>query len=404
MTMKHKISVALLLLTCTLILNNAWAQTSHDTPSNAASNLLASDQRITFGGYGQIDYNQPFGNNSIQNGKLDVHRLVLLFGYRFTDKLSFVSEIELEHVKEVYVEQAFMQYSFNNYFQVRAGLMLVPMGIINEYHEPTTYHGVERPLIDTYIVPTTWREIGLGLTGTIPEISMRYQAYVMNGFSSYNGSAQLSGRNGLRKGRQKGAESIMRKPSLAFRTEYYGLLGLNLGFSAYAGQTQTSLYKKVDLDNQATITTADSSVVSVKMLGLDIRYQLKALEFRGQAYYSWLKNTLEYNNFTSSDGTLNDVGSSMYGYYAEIAYNIFHGAKFTKTALIPFVRYSQYSTQASVAEGLVKHEGYQYDVITAGIDWKIVSGLVIKADIQLIKPNTSSEYTQSFNAGLALWF
>lgn len=402
--MKSRIRLILVVFVCIISMQSSFAQNAQNTMSNAASSLLSSDQRITFGGYGQIDYNQPFGNHTIQNGNLDVHRLVLLFGYRFNDKLSFVSEIEVEHVVEVFVEQAFLQYSFNNYFQVRAGLMLVPMGIINEYHEPTTYHGVERPLIDTYIVPTTWREIGIGLTGTIPEVSMRYQAYVMNGFSSYNGSAQLSGKNGLRKGRQKGAESIMHLPSFAFRAEYYGVLGLNLGLSAYTGQTQSSLFKSVNTNDQVQMTTADSSVVSIKMFGFDGRFQRKALAFRGQVYYSWIDNTLEYNVFTAIDGVNNDVGSTMYGYYAEVAYNVFYKARFTKTALLPFVRYSSYSTQASVTDGLVKNESYHKEVITGGVDWKIVTGVVVKADIQFIRPKSSDQYSKAFNAGIAIWF
>ncbi|PIQ33611.1 MAG: hypothetical protein COW63_05460 [Bacteroidetes bacterium CG18_big_fil_WC_8_21_14_2_50_41_14] len=402
--MKYWKSLTLIMAISLTFVFTAQAQNAEYSPVNTVSNLLKSDQRITFGGYGQIDYNQPFGNNTLQNGNLDVHRLVLMFGYRFSDKLSLVSEIEVEHVQEVYIEQAFLNYSFAHYLQVRAGLMLVPMGIINEYHEPTNYHGVERPLIDSYIVPTTWREIGIGFTGIIPEASMRYQAYLMNGFSSYNGAARLSGKNGLRKGRQKGAESIILKPSLAFRAEYYGLLGLNLGLSAYAGQTQSSLYKSLSRDDQTAIARADSSVVSVKMLGVDVRYQRKALEIRGQFYHTWISNALEYNVFTASNGVYNDLGSTMVGYYAEVAYNLFYGAKFTKTELIPFVRYSVYNTQASVAEGFIENEDYQKEVITGGIDWKVVSGVVLKADVQLIKPKSSEGYSQAFDAGIAIWF
>ncbi len=85
----------------------------------------------------------------------------------------------------------------------------MPMGIINEYHEPTTFNGVERPLIDKYIAPTTWREIGFGATGILLPLSIKYQAYVMNGFNGYNGTAQLSGKDGLRKGRQKKGARIL---------------------------------------------------------------------------------------------------------------------------------------------------------------------------------------------------
>ena len=76
--------------------------------------------KLTIGGYVQIDYNEPDGSTP---GKLDVHRLVMLFGYKFTDKVSFLTEIEFEHVKEVYVEQAFVNYNVNNNFNIKGGLM-----------------------------------------------------------------------------------------------------------------------------------------------------------------------------------------------------------------------------------------------------------------------------------------
>ncbi len=303
--MKHfsKISIicAVLFVFSTQVVAQSF-ETNQSTLTNSASRMLMSDKKLIFGGYAQIDYNQPFGSNAIQNGKLDVHRLVLLFGYNFNSKLSFITEIEIEHVKEVFVEQAFINYAFNTYLNLRGGLILIPMGIINENHEPPTFNGVERPLIDKYIVPTTWREIGLGVTGTIPEISMKYQLYIINGFSSYDGHAQLSGKYGLRKGRQKGAESIMRSPGLASRIEYFGVLGLNLGLSGYFGKTQSALYKQIEKSEIDEIARADSSVVGVSMFGFDIRYQRRGIQIRGQVYYSSISNTEQYNHFTNVEG------------------------------------------------------------------------------------------------------
>ena len=377
---------------------------NNDIEANGASKLLASNKNITFGGYGQIDYNQPIGGNSIQNGTLDVHRLVLLFGYRFNDRLNFVSEIEVEHVKEVYVEQAFLNYSFNTYFNIRGGLMLVPMGIINEYHEPTTYNGVERPLIDKYIAPTTWREIGVGITGTIPELSVKYQSYIMNGFSSYNGSAQLSGSNGMRSGRQKGAESYIRTPVSASRIEYFGILGLNMGFSAYLGKTQSSLFKNIEKEDNIALTEADSSIVNMTMFGLDARYQKRGVQLRAQAYYATLSNTLQYNFLTQSDGIPNNVGNTMYGYYAEIGYNVFQELPKIKSDLTIFVRYSAYDTQNTVVNGLTKNPDYTKQVITTGIGWKPLSSIAMKADFQFLKSKEDSDYSKVFNAGIAIWF
>ena len=164
---------------------------------NAAQRLLSGNyaSAITVGAYGEVLYNQPEG----ANGELDVQRLVLLFGYNFNDKIQFVTEVEVEHVKEVFVEQAFINYNVANNVNLRGGLMLVPMGIINEFHEPTTFNGTERPGVDNVIVPTTWREIGIGVTGRFNSISLGYQAYIFNGFKSAESDGE-GGINGLLKG------------------------------------------------------------------------------------------------------------------------------------------------------------------------------------------------------------
>ena len=126
----------------------------------------------------RIDYNQELSQHNMVTGELDVHRMVLLFGYKFNDRTQFFTEIEYEHVQEVYVEQAFLDFKINNYIHFRGGLMLIPMGIVNEYHEPPGFNGVERPLVDKYIVPTTWREIGVGFTGNLPTATLKYQLYI----------------------------------------------------------------------------------------------------------------------------------------------------------------------------------------------------------------------------------
>lgn len=372
---------------------------------NRASSMLVSDRKLNVGGYGQIDYNQPFGNGTIQNGKLDVHRLVLLFGYRFTNKLSFVTEIELEHVKEVFVEQAFINYAFNTYVNFRGGLLLIPMGIINEYHEPPTFNGVERPLIDKYIAPTTWREIGIGLTGSIPEASMRYQFYVVNGFKSYqDGDAFLNGKNGLRKGRQKGAESFFNFPNLSARIEYYGLLGLNLGLSGYYGKTQSTMYSGVKRDDKPAMIAADSSVVGVAMVGFDVRYNRKGLGLRGQLYYTSISNTGQYNFFTADDDGPNNLASSMYGYYIEIAYNVFYPFNKIKNKLVPFIRFSQYDTQASVESEIVKNNAYNNTIITTGIGFWFLPQVALKTDVQFIQSKNDNKFSKTFNAGIAVMF
>ncbi|MEP0264136.1 MAG: hypothetical protein ABJE42_09475, partial [Dokdonia sp.] len=172
--MKLRIFTVLVLLSAF-----AKAQTKQDSITfdpqkqlNTAQKLIAGNyaNAVTVSAYGELTYNQPEGDN----GELDVQRLVLLFGYKFNDKTQFITEIEFEHVNEVFVEQAFVNYNVGSNISIRGGLMLVPMGIVNEYHEPTTFNGTERPAVDNVIVPTTWREIGIGVTGRLNEYSIGY--------------------------------------------------------------------------------------------------------------------------------------------------------------------------------------------------------------------------------------
>lgn len=352
---------------------------------NSGQRLLNApiDKGITIGGYGQIDYNEPDGS---EPGKLDVHRLVVLFGYKFNDKVSFLTEIELEHVKEVYVEQAYVKYNVAQSVNVLAGLMLVPMGIINEYHEPTTYHGVERPNVDKYIVPTTWRELGLGISGNINNASLKYQAYLFNGFISYkDGSGVLRGEDGLRKGRQKGAESVVTSPNFSTKLDYYGIRGLRLGLSGYFGKTQTD------------DTSIEDSTVGVSMVGLDARYTYKNLQLRGQYIYTDLSDTDSYNMFTGKD-----LGSQMYGMYVEAAYNFpLRGVQL----LTPFVRFEKYNTQAQMAGDIDPNKAYDRDDVTFGLDYTISNGVVFKVDYQLFSNAVvDSDTKKQFNAGVGVWF
>jgi hypothetical protein len=366
---------------------------------NTADRMMSDEDKLTIGGYGQIDYNQPVSGDLYQNGVLDVHRLVLMFGYKFSQKTQFITEVEFEHVKEVFVEQAFLQHEILPWLKFRGGLMLVPMGIINEYHEPSTFNGVERPNLDKYIVPSTWREIGAGFTGVFPAASVSYQAYIMNGFNGYDGTPHLSGSNGFRSGRQKGAKSFMSKPGLAFKVNYFGVTGLQIGLSAYNGKTQSTLYHNMDKDDDMAKMQADSSVVGLSMIGADARYNIGGLNLKAQFNYGVVSNSGQYNEFTGSD-----LGSTISGWYGEVGYNVFHGSESLETELIPFARFEQYNTQASVDEGVVKNQALSRSDLTFGLGWKVAQGAMLKVDYQIFNNKGTDQAMHQFNAGVAVWF
>ncbi|MBJ6368323.1 porin family protein [Snuella sedimenti] len=373
---------------------SSFAQTvSQDTTAtknqqqNAVQNILSGNrsQGITVGGYAQVDYNQPEGGN----GKLDVHRMVMLLGYKFNDRVQFVTEIEYEHVKEVYIEQAFLNYSLNDNLNIRGGLMLVPMGIVNEYHEPTTFNGVERPSMDKSIVPTTWREVGVGVTGKFNDASLRYQAYLFNGFKSINGSKTLGGSNGLRNGRQKGAESTINTPNLSAKLDYYGLPGLRLGLSGYFGNTQA----------EDAVDKIDGADVGVTMFGLDARYINKRFSARGQYIHALISDADDYNALNSAN-----LGSELKGWYAEAAYNLLPLDNEQK--LDAFVRYEQYDTHAATKDaGITRNLGYNRNEWTTGLSYHVAPGAVVKADYQIFDNAVDgNKSVGQLNIGFGVWF
>ena len=361
--------------------------------------VFAQGGKLNWGGYGEITYNQKLVEYTRKNGELDVQRLVLLADYKFTEKTKMVTEIEFEHVKELYVEQAYLQHDIKPWLKLRAGLMLIPMGIINEYHESSTFNGVERPTVDNKVVPTTWREIGAGCTGRVDEASLAYQLYVVNGLKSYDGGGKMSGSSSIRGGRQKGAESIISYPNLTARVEYYGIASLKVGTSGYFGKTQSTLYDDLADADGLGEKQADSSVVSMAYVGVDARYKIKGFEARAQYIYGSLGNTDQYNALTDED-----LGSAVAGGYLELGYNVLNTSEY-KTQLIPFVRYSSYNTHADVAEGTAENGAYDRTDWTFGLGYKLAKGAMLKADYQVFQneDDDSDDYSQ-FNMGVGLWF
>ena len=366
-------------------------------PQNTVQRMYKQDAKLTIGAYGQIDYNQEFNAQTNYNGNMDVHRLVLLFGYKFNVKTSFFTEIELEHVKEVFVEQAFLHHKINDWLNFRAGLMLIPMGFINEYHEPPLFNGVERPNVDKYIVPTTWREIGLGFSGRIKEYSIKYQLYVTNGFLGYDGSAKFDGKNGLRGGRQKGAKSVYSSPNITGRIDYFAIPGLKLGLSGYFGNSQSTAYDGIDKNDDILQQSADSTVIGISMFGIDAQYNINGLGFRGQFNFSQHSNTLAYNQLTGSD-----LGSQMMGLYLEASYNVFQALP-TKHQLIPFIRYENYNTHASVEKSIVVDDTFARQEYIFGLGWKMHPNAVLKADYQILMEGNNSQ-RNFFNMGVGVMF
>jgi len=381
-----------------LVSSFAFAQTRTDSITFIPQSQLNAAQRILSGNYGsavtvsayaEVLYNQPEGDN----GELDVQRMVLLFGYRFNEKTQFVTEVELEHVNEVFIEQAFVNYAVGNNISIRGGLMLVPMGIINEFHEPTTFNGTERPALDNAVVPTTWREIGIGVSGRFNDISLGYQAYIFNGFKSTEANGEggisgfLRGSNGLRGGRQRGIQSTIDSPTFSGKLDYYGISGLRLGLSGYFGDTQA----------EDDIEEIEGANIGIAMVGLDARYAYQRFTARGQFIYASLSDTELYNTATGRD-----LGSALQGFYIEGAYNLLPTNKEQK--LFAFTRYEKFNTHADTAGELIANEAFDRTDVTAGLTYHIAPGVVVKGDYQFRSNASDTDTKDRLNFGIGVWF
>ncbi|MCK5638400.1 MAG: hypothetical protein KAH67_06790, partial [Flavobacteriaceae bacterium] len=189
--------------------------------------------------------------------------------------------------------------------------------------------------------------------------------------------------------RQKAAESIINSPNLSVKFDYYGILGLKLGLAGYFGKTQTD------------DSSIENSTIGVSMIGIDARYVFKALELRGQYIFTSLSDTEEYNNLTGID-----LGSKMDGLYGEIAYDImsFLNANSDKK-LVLFTRYEKYNTHKQTDGNLEPNKAYDRNILTSGIDFKIVPGVALKADYQWLKNEAkNSNVNNMFNAGIGIMF
>lgn len=206
----------------------------------------ARPQRTTFAGYGELHYNnRDFADVALGSSKdVDYHRFVTFIGHRFNDRVRFFSEVEIEHSLagdgkpgEVEIEQAWVQFALNDRLSAQTGLFLIPVGIMNETHEPPTFYGVERNNVESIILPSTWWEAGAGLSGRAGRgISWDFAVHSGLAIPTTGGSAFR-----VRSGRQKVAEALANDLAMTGRIRYTGIRGLELAASVGYQQDPSQL-------------------------------------------------------------------------------------------------------------------------------------------------------------------
>lgn len=330
----------------------------------------AEPSATTIGGYGEVHY----ANSSApgEPGRVNLARFVLFVGHRFSDRITLRSELEVEDAKvaggeaggEVALEQAYLDFRISEPLTLRAGLLLLPIGILNEMHEPPTFNGVSRPAFSDVVIPSTWRDIGIGAVGSVPGIpGLNYRAFVVNGLVA----AGFDAGSGLRGGRQEGRDASFANPALAGRLEW-SRAGLKLGGSAYYGGSA---------NGDSALGTGTFSA-PITLLAADARYDVGAFAFRAEAARISVPDAAAINALYG-----NGVGRRIAGWYAEGAFNLL-------SVLVPgstqklngFARHERFNTRAVTAPGAADDGSLARRITTLGLTYKPLWNVAIKADYQ----------------------
>jgi len=352
----------------------------------AAQQTQQDKESTTIGGYGEVHYANLRGRNT--PAEVNLRRFVIYLAHTFNDRLAFRSELELEDAKveppgaggEVALEQAFLDYRVSDRVTLRTGLVLVPIGIINETHEPPTFNSVDRPAFDHDVIPTTWREIGVGIVGRLPVADgWNYRLYLLNGLRADG----FSDAEGIREGRQEGREATFANPSFTGRIEWARPAGgLRLGGAFWYGGTTAG-------DTLLGTGTFDAPVT---VLSADARYDRGPLSVRAVAATISVSDADTINALYGAA-----VGNRISGGYGEVAYNVLQFlAPQSSQRLNAFVRHERYRTTDTAA--LARR------VTTLGLAYKPTWNTIFKGDYTLLRTEAGTGQAEVLRLGVGYQF
>jgi len=375
-------------------------------------NAGAAKNKTVVSGYGSAFYQRDFDQKF---STITLERAVLFVGHQFSPKISFFSELEIENAKveggaengaEIAMEQAYLKFSLTPRQYIVAGLFVPRIGILNENHLPVNFNGVERPLVETFIIPATWRELGVGFYGSANRLPINYTVALLNGLNSAN----FEHGDGIRSGRAEGnlanANNIAVTASLQYNPgEFkFQVCGYMSGTVALSPRGADSL----GLNSGAFGTP-------VYLGEADVQYNHNGFSAKALGTYISYPEADKINVAYAKN-----IASGMYGAYAEIAYNWLY-VKSKSQQFITFVRAEALDMNASTpAAPKAIYDGTEKQThIIAGIGYLPLPNVVIKADVRLMHtgpqnpdlvinpPPNALPYRQSnqfFNIGIGYSF
>ena len=343
----------------------------------AASKVYYSQNPLSIGGYGEMYYAKPDNGDDFA----DVYRFITYFGYKFSDNLVLNAEIEFEHGgNEVAIEFLYLDYLINKEFNLRAGNVLVPMGLINQRHEPTLFNTVQRPEIEQKLIPSTWHENGVLAYGSFDSLGLNYTAGVINALNLNNVHTTTPDDNWIRKARLGSSETASYSPAFVGRLDYTGINGLLVGASIYYG-------------DGSNLKDDPADVSGTTMTMFDIHAKYDNGPFSAYGLYT-------QSAFDGAEKISANAPKKASGYYLNASYDM--GDTFGIGYKLPlFAQYENYNPLESTVDGL-NEDLYQTETVTIGLNFFPVDQAVIKMDYAMKTVNNVD--TNTFSVGFGFIF
>jgi hypothetical protein len=393
---------------------------------------------LSIGAYGEIKFGwfqNPAAGGQWQNG-FDAHRIVLLPTYAITPNIIFNAELEFEHGGiafdpddklhgSVDVEQIFIDFLIMDQLNWRSpGIDLIPIGYINQHHEPTQFYSVNRPELYNGLIPSTWRAPATSIYGTITD-GIKYQLQLSHSLEDFGDDFGLrtaantvplfsipylpgiDGLNALAFSRppvgdfRQLSNSMAVAGKLDFTPPF--LPGLGWSVSAYYSPNTTPRGAHDDFGNLLGAS-------SLLMVDAEFRYRIPKtwLELRGEVVGVTFGDPANLRANNDTDPT-NNVGKTMYGYSGEVALHIPMGTILkSEWEAVPFFRYTYQNLQTAGFAGAdlnLPTGAGQQQFFTAGVAVFPAPNIVLKANYQHVKNNDPfGANADSFLGGVGFFF
>ncbi len=368
----------------------------------AASRVYGAGPGLSIGGYAEAVYRNRFDDSDGDGDDFaDFTRMVLYVGYKYNDWIVFNTELEFEHAStdedgSVSVEFAALDFLFDDAFNARAGLLLMPMGFLNEVHEPPFYYGTQRPEAELRIIPSTWRENGVGFYGSYDE-RLHYRMYVVNGMDAAGYSSE-----GLRGGRQKGSKVMAEDLAVVARVDLEVTPGLEVGGSYYIGNSgQDQDFTQPGSGTGFKLPHARTQIWEIHA---DWRYQgFKARALYTQAHVGDAGKLSSILN-DPADPAAKAVARRMLGGYAEVGYDLMPLLDpDSEYGLDLFFRYEYVDTQNKIPGSFARDRSQPRRLYVPGIQFRPHPEVVLKLDYRNVE-NWEGEIADEISLGLGLVF